>query len=295
MYIYKKLKTIILPTYEFAQNMKLKKQRFSPETLAIQLMHRQDGSLLQDKPTFELFLSEGDYLKSNYSFALAVEMKTQNILWHQKVKEVFGIAEVQLYESFLQRIHPAYAEMYLFWSECIFEACQKFPTLVTSGDYTYHLRLPLRQLDGRYNWYLQNSSGIQCKETGQLLSFLSIFNYNGGFYASDKTAFLPFIACRNQPPLYQLNRFQPIIHFDEVFMQFAGRLMCERHFFSPAETQILNSFINGKPIRPNEGLTKHTLHEHHKNILQKARKYFLYEPKDAKSFGIFLKEHHLWT
>lgn len=277
------------------QNMKLKKQRLSPEALAIQLMHRQDGSIMHDKPTIELFLSEGDYLKSTYSCALAVEMKTQKILWHQKMQEVLGIAELQWYEQFLQRLHPAYVDMYLFWSECIFEACQKFPALVTTGDYTYHIKLPLRQSDGHYGWYLQNSSGIQCKETGQLLSFLSIFNYNGGFYTSNVAAFLPFIACRNQPPLHQVNRFQPIIHFDEIFMHLAGHLMRERHFFSPTETEILMGFIYDKPIRPNDGLTKHTLNEHHKNILQKARKYFLYEPKDAKSFGFFLKEHHLWT
>jgi hypothetical protein len=274
------------------QHMKLKKQGFSPEALVIQLMHHQDGSILLDKPTFELFLSESDYLKPNYAFALAVEMKTQNILWHQKMKEALGIAEVRFYEQFLQRLHPAYADMYLFWSACLFEICQKFPALVTSGDYTYHIKLPLRQLDGRYSWYLQNSTGIQCKETGQLLSFLSIFNYNGSFYASDATPFLPFIAYRNQAPLSQLNRFQPI---DETVMRFAGRLMREQNFFSPMETQILTGFINDKPILPNASLSRHTLNGHHKKILQKARNYFLYEPKDAKSFGFFLKEHHLWT
>lgn len=217
-----------------------------------------------------------------WAFYVIVDMAVGEFAWQQGLDRTLGAPASGLtIQEFFERIHPDYLSRYFAWGFVVHEAYFRHPE-ATLENPVYHITVPLRHADSTYHWYTQRSVPLQADAHGQLVSYLNLYDYGGPWNVHNRRPLVPFITRQLQTA--------------QVLEAGMLALMAQqvREQFTPTEQHLLDDYMPAASPRPTWDGRTNTRHEHHANILKKARMLFCCDFANARAFARFLKEQGLW-
>jgi hypothetical protein len=219
----------------------------------------------------------------NRAFYSVVDMEKGDFSWQHGIGEALGMhaKEVSLMQ-YIGRVHPDYLPMFKFWATAITEAAYTIPESVITHNFVYHISMPLRRADGSYHWYTQHSFAMQTDIEGRYLTQFNFHDYNGHWYAHNRSPMLPYVTDQNRPSDVLEN------------MMFAIAAPRIRAFFTPTEQVLLEWYMKGEPPSEKLRMQQHTLYEHNSNIIKKVTAILLTDFKSARDAANLLLETKMW-
>jgi hypothetical protein len=219
----------------------------------------------------------------SYAFYQIFDISKSEIIWQYGMEKTLGISqnENQFY-AYLQRIHPDYLSMFIFWAQLTSEIDYLVADLFPLPELFYHIRIPLLAVDQKFHWYTQNSFVLAQGSNGHYISNFNYFEYAGLYNDKNKNTQLPYITRKNTTSPEAI----------AILYQAAGAKI--KTVFTPTELELIAWYIEENPSKDFKNLRPDTIHEYNSNILKNLKPFIYIDFPTAKMAAKFLSESGVW-
>ena len=122
------------------------------------------------------FLETKSILVSPHTFYLALDIKQQNVFWCNLQGVWPGKTRLSI-AAFLQKIHPAYQDLYLEFGAAAYQMTMQDRTFQKATQATYSIQIPFERHPGEYWWVNQVTQPLGFDAEGHMVSHLNTYHF----------------------------------------------------------------------------------------------------------------------
>jgi hypothetical protein len=108
-------------------------------------------------------------------FALVVDIKNQKIIWHLHIEKFIPYKGLFETDKFFKRIHPDFLLDFLKWVQATYVFVTQNKDIIKPLNQSSRLTLPLKLIDNKYYWILQEVIPLQVDAANNLVTHLNIY------------------------------------------------------------------------------------------------------------------------
>ncbi len=220
-------------------------------------------------------------------FAFIFNIKEGKLSRHLNTEKFLPYSGFLDLNKFFMLIHPNYMEEYLKWGRAVYTFLMKEqPVQLDPLNQCTKVTIPLKLIDGKYHWVLQEAIPLQVDAANNLISHLNIYSIVRPMEASEKVQL--------DYRLY-INGFETT-EWTKVFWK--GYFTLQPFDLTPDQTKIVQLILEDNTITNAEiGLKlikqKNSIDMQNKHILAKARTAFTHQNfENIRDVVSFLKTIH---